>query len=79
MQATDPPIPKSKCSQQQINLPLAASALCCHAKLLIQTVVQKKAELIKSSAFFVQYSFPVIPSGAYDRASGFTGPSVCPS
>ena len=51
MQATDPPIPKSKCSQQQINLPLAASALCCHAKLLIQTVVQKKAELIKSSAF----------------------------
>ena len=42
MQATDPPIPKSKCSQQQINLPLAASALCCHAKLLIQTVVQNR-------------------------------------
>lgn len=34
MQATDPPIPKCKYSQQQINLPLAASALCCHAKLL---------------------------------------------
>ena len=51
MQATDPPIPKSKCSQQQINLPLAASALCCHAKVLIQTVVQKKAELFMSSAF----------------------------
>ena len=37
-----PPIPKCKYSQQQIYLPLAASAFCCYAKLLIQTVVQKR-------------------------------------
>ena len=60
MQATDPPIPKSKCSQQQINLPLAASALCCHAKVLIQTVVQKR----RSSVFlpcFVSALWGAVP------------------
>lgn len=45
MQATDPPIPKSKCSQQQINLPLAASALCCHAKLLYKLLYKKGGAL----------------------------------